>query len=235
MRLSLTAELGLDLGDDGRANKPIEGFQFVYPFGCSVAVLESEKRPSSSQTTALLTTGALNFPVHEAVLALHHNSANGGRVMACGSFRVFVDEFLTKEENQKLVDVVFDVEAKSAKRAVSLKPPVPRDFASRSSIPLIGKMSSNLKCAFECNPDLSSNIFSLFENNLFKVHFDLQREAVALHKRLNIERKNLTLISPVFETPMLGLTPAVFPPVLVDIDTPGLELYDLDDEFANPK
>lgn len=188
----------------------------------------------------LLTSGNLNFPVNEPLLALNFDASTKGRVLVCGSFQLFADEYLPKEENRKLVDVVFDIEKTHLKSLKEFK--VPRtsgvqgiNFSKRTTVPCIEKMSNNLKCAFECNPDLSSNIFSLFENNLFKVHFDLQREAIELHKRLNIERKNLTLISPVFETPMLGLTPAVFPPILVDIDTPGLELYDLDDEFANPK
>lgn len=32
---------------------------------------------------------------------------------------------------------------------------------------------------------------------------------------------------------MLGLTPSVFPPILEDIEPPWLELFDLDDEFAD--
>ncbi len=41
------------------------------------------------------------------------------------------------------------------------------------------------------------------------------------------------MIFPIFETPMLGLTPAVFPPILEEIEPPRLELFDLDDEFAD--
>lgn len=32
---------------------------------------------------------------------------------------------------------------------------------------------------------------------------------------------------------MLGLTPAVFPPILEEVEPPRLELFDLDDEFAD--
>lgn len=32
---------------------------------------------------------------------------------------------------------------------------------------------------------------------------------------------------------MLGLTPAVFPPILEELEPPRLELFDLDDEFAD--
>jgi len=45
----------------------------------------------------------------------------------------------------------------------------------------------------------------------------------------------LTLIPPSLETPMLGLTPATFPPILRELPIPNLELFDLDDEFASEK
>ena len=45
----------------------------------------------------------------------------------------------------------------------------------------------------------------------------------------------MSLIPPQFETPMLGLVPAVFPPILRELQTPNLELFDLDEEFASEK
>jgi intraflagellar transport protein 52 len=45
----------------------------------------------------------------------------------------------------------------------------------------------------------------------------------------------LTLIPPQLETPMLGLQPATFPPILRELPNPSLELFDLDDEFASEK
>lgn len=52
---------------------------------------------------------------------------------------------------------------------------------------------------------------------------------------MNVPYGPLKLIPPSLEAPMLGLTPAVFPPILIDIEPPKLELFDLDDEFANPE
>jgi intraflagellar transport protein 52 len=60
-------------------------------------------------------------------------------------------------------------------------------------------------------------------------------EAIGLYKKLNVKYETLTLIPPQFETPMLGLVPAVFPPILGELPPPKLELYDLDDEFADQK
>lgn len=45
---------------------------------------------------------------------------------------------------------------------------------------------------------------------------------------MDVKNESLKLIPPIFETPMLGLTPAVFPPILLDVEGPKLELFDLD-------
>ena len=60
-------------------------------------------------------------------------------------------------------------------------------------------------------------------------------EALRLYKQLEMKHEPLTLIPPQFETPMLGLVPAVFPPILSELAPPKLELFDLDDEFADQK
>ena len=75
----------------------------------------------------------------------------------------------------------------------------------------------------------------MFENNLFKFNTDLIPEAISLYKTLSVKHDILTLIPPSLETPMLGLTPATFPPILRELPTPSLELFDLDDEFASEK
>lgn len=56
-----------------------------------------------------------------------------------------------------------------------------------------------------------------------------------LYQTLNVKHDILTLIPPSLETPMLGLQPATFPPILRELPTPSLELFDLDDEFASEK
>jgi len=43
------------------------------------------------------------------------------------------------------------------------------------------------------------------------------------------------LIVPQFETPLLGLQPAIFPPIPRELPPPPLELFDLDEEFASEK
>ena len=226
-------KLDLNLTKNIHDKESVKGLSFVYPFGCSIKM--SECHLQHSKTVPLLTSGQLNFPVKDALLAVYQNSKTGGKIVACGSYKLLTNEYLQKEENQKLVDIIFDFNNEISKKIEPLKPADLEKYNADKTVPCIEKLSENLKSAIETSPDLSTSVFTLFENNLFKVHFGLQKEAIQLHKRLNIERKPLTLIKPVFETPMLGLTPAVFPPILIDIHPPGLELYDLDDEFANPR
>jgi intraflagellar transport protein 52 len=52
---------------------------------------------------------------------------------------------------------------------------------------------------------------------------------------MQVKHEPLTLIVPQFETPLLGLAPGVFPPVLKELNNPSLELFDLDDEFSQEK
>ena len=73
----------------------------------------------------------------------------------------------------------------------------------------------------------------LFEKKLFQIDFSLVPESLRLYKQLDMKHESLTLIPPQFETPMLGLVPAVFPPILSELPPPKLELFDLDDEFAD--
>ena len=73
----------------------------------------------------------------------------------------------------------------------------------------------------------------MFDTSLYKVNFDLLPESIKLYDKLQVKHEPLKLISPIFDTPMLGLTPSVFPPILIELEPPKLELFNLDDEFAN--
>jgi len=50
---------------------------------------------------------------------------------------------------------------------------------------------------------------------------------------MGVPKKPLTLIEPQFEQPLPPLQPAVFPPAIFEPTPPALELFDLDESFAN--
>ena len=217
--------MGISLNDTKTEENEdcFEGLNLLFPYSCTIEL-------TSQKTKTLIHSGKLSFPVKDPLLVLNEENSSG-KIFVCGSYKFFTDEYLKKEDNEKLVSILFekaDAFGNVKQTEIQIKP-------TPKIVPSIEKLSENLKAAIQTNPDLSGNVFNLFENNLFKVHFNLQKETIQLHEKLKVERKPLTLISPVYETPMLGLTPSVFPPILVDMDTPNLELYDLDDEFANLK
>ena len=76
---------------------------------------------------------------------------------------------------------------------------------------------------------------TLYDTNLFKFDCNLIPEAITCYEQMGVKHDTLTLIPPQFETPMLGLMPATFPPILRELPPPNLELFDLDDEFASEK
>lgn len=75
----------------------------------------------------------------------------------------------------------------------------------------------------------------MFNQNLFQFDTNLVPETKTLFKSLDVKHEPLTLIPPTFETPMPSLEPAVFPPSLKELEPPNLELFDLDEQFANEK
>lgn len=79
------------------------------------------------------------------------------------------------------------------------------------------------------------DFLTLYDNNLFKFDSAMIPEAITIYEQLGVKHEQLTLIPPQFETPMLGLSPATFPPILRELPPPNLELFDLDDEFASEK
>ena len=75
----------------------------------------------------------------------------------------------------------------------------------------------------------------MFNSDLFTFDTNLVPEAVRLYEQMGVKHEALTLIPPQFEAPLPSLFPALFPPNLKEPAAPALDLFDLDDEFANEK
>lgn len=203
----------------------LTGFKFVYPFGTSLTV----KAPA----VTLLSSGSVSYPVNEAVLA--YEKIGQGMLIVLGSWKLLSDDYFDKEENAKLMSFILNLVGKENTFVPDSQMINTEKFANRRICPNIEAMSEKLKCAIQDAPDLSHKFLTLFEHNFFKANFDLLPETIRLYSLLSVKHETLGLITPVFESPMLGLSPAVFPPILIEPEEPALELYDLDDEFANPE
>ena len=200
----------------------LTGFKFVYPYGGSLLV----KEPA----IPILTTGTVCYPSNAAVMALY-NHQSGGKLFVVGSWQILSDNYIDKEENGKIIDFILKCVTENefeADTEFSVS-----DFGKKKTVPNIEAMSERLKCGIQESSDISTNFINRFDCNLYNLNFDLLPEALKLYSRLGLKKENLGLIPPIFETPMLGLTPAVFPPILVELEPPKTQLFDLDDEFAN--
>ena len=113
------------------------------------------------------------------------------------------------------------------------KPDKNEDDAAERTIPDIAEMSESLKSSQQDSEELPSNFMGLFDMNLYKTDFDIVKDAIGLYSELAVKHDPQTLIPPQFETPLLGLIPSVFPPILCEQPPPKLELFDLDTEFAD--
>ena len=154
--------------------------------------------------------------------------------MVIGSYQIFSDDFIEKEENLKLQHILFkwlltnEVDLDNGLEEDN-------DIQDYAVIPDTGSMSEQLKSCLQTSEDQSQNFRSLFDFSMFKFDTNMIPEAVSLYSVMAVKHDALTLIPPQFETPLPSLMPAVFPPNLKEPLLPNLEMYDLDEEFASEK
>ncbi|CAM9570952.1 unnamed protein product, partial [Heterosigma akashiwo] len=84
------------------------GLSFVFPYGASMST-QAPARP-------LLSSGPISFPLNRPVAAAweaenrggdeDENNSGGGRLVVVSSVEIFADEWLDKEENQPLMEVL---------------------------------------------------------------------------------------------------------------------------------
>lgn len=54
----------------------------------------------------ILGTGPVSYPTERPILAGYVDKAKGGKVIVCGSLRMFDDEFIKNEDNTKILEGV---------------------------------------------------------------------------------------------------------------------------------
>mmetsp|Transcript_15781 Transcript_15781/g.22865 ORF Transcript_15781/g.22865 Transcript_15781/m.22865 type:complete len:448 (-) Transcript_15781:40-1383(-) len=211
----------IDLRDDH------SGLNFVYPNGVSL----NAQKPA----IPLLSSGPYSLPLNRPLAALYTPKARRGRLIVVGSTSLFSDNFLEKEENQKLQDIMF--RWLLGEEGVNLDQGLEEDndLQEYSIVPEISQLSQNLKSCLQTSEGIPMNFRTMFDNSLFKFDVEMVPEAVELYQTMGVKHEALNLIPPQFEAPLPNLLPAVFPPNLKEPMPPALDLFDLDEEFASEK
>jgi len=204
------------------------GLEFVYPYGATLNV----QKPAIS----ILSTGPISYPLNRPVAAVYHKQKPpSGRLCVVGSVRMWDDDFLEKEGNAKLQEIMFKwlLNANDCELGYSYgEEPELNDY---HYIPQTQSLAENLKSCLQEGEPLPRDFTQLFDDSLFKFDTNLIPEAIKLYAELGVKHEPLTLIPPQFETPMPALQPAVFPPCLREPPAPALDLYDLDEQFASER
>ncbi|KDO28940.1 hypothetical protein SPRG_05813 [Saprolegnia parasitica CBS 223.65] len=186
-----------------------------------------------------LSSGFISFPMNRPVAAVY--SADGvsappkkcGRLAVLGSAHVFSDDWLDKEENTKLQDILFRWLLKDKEILFDAFDAGDPDLSDYFRLPDTQALSERLRSCMQEGEELPKDFTKLFDNSLFKFDTSLIPEAVALFKELGVKHEPLTLIPPQFECPLPPLKPAVFPPILREPPPPALDQFDLDEHFAS--
>lgn len=200
---------------------------FVYPYGVSLNI-QKPARP-------LLSSGPVSYPMNRPIAAVWEAETmtgdQRGRLIVMGGVEVFGDDWLDKEENAKLSDVLFswlsgdlDVDMASDRGDSQLW--------EYTRAPNVESMSQSIKPCLQGMDDLPKDFTKSFELNMFGFDTNLIPAAVKLFETLGVPHEALTLIPPQFECPLPKLQPATFPPAMREPAPPALDQFDLDEHFA---
>ena len=211
-------------GEDSKSDKLV----FVYPYGASLNV----QRPA----VPILSSGSISFPMNRPITAMWEADtvaagSQRGRLVVVGSVEMFGDDWLDKEENGKICDMLFswllnevDLDMTSDRQDA--------DLSDYSAVPNVEALSQSLKPCLQGMDDLPRDFTQLFDMNMFRFDTDLIPLTIKVYKQLGVPHETLTLIPPQFECPLPKLCAATFPPAMREPAPPALDQFDLDEHFA---
>nr|XP_036868659.1 intraflagellar transport protein 52 homolog isoform X4 [Manis javanica] len=158
----------------------------------------------------------------------------GGKLAVLGSCHMFSDQYLDKEENSKIMDVVFQwlTTADIHLNQIDAEDPEISDYMM---LPDTATLSERLRVCLQEGDENPRDFTTLFDLSIYQLDTTSLPKVIKAHEQLNVKHEPLQLIQPQFETPLPALQPAVFPPSFRELSPPPLELFDLDETFSSEK
>ncbi|KFP81905.1 Intraflagellar transport protein 52, partial [Apaloderma vittatum] len=216
----------LETPDEAGSGHDSQPLTFVYPFGATLNV--------TKPAVPVLSTGSVCFPLNRPILAFYQHESPGGKIAALGSIHMFSDQYLHKEENGKIMDVLFQW-LTTSDICLNQKDMEDPEISDYTMIPDIAVLSEQLRGCLQEGDENPKDFTKLFDTSLYELDTTALPAVIKAYEELNVKHEPLTLIEPQFETPLPPLQPAVFPPIFRDLPPPPLELFDLDEAFASEK
>ncbi|KAF2988124.1 hypothetical protein EK904_007081 [Melospiza melodia maxima] len=206
--------------EDGRGHDS-QALTFVYPFGATLNVMKP--------AVAILSTGSVCFPLNRPVLAFYQHESKGGKMAALGSSHMFSDQYLDKEENGKIMDVLFQWLTTSDIHLNQMDMEDP-EISDYTVLPDTAALSEQLRVCLQEGDENPRDFTKLFDTSLYQLDTTALPSVIKAYEELNMKHEPLQLIQPEFETPL-----PVFPPAFKELPPPALELFDLDETFSSEK
>ncbi|KFO94595.1 Intraflagellar transport protein 52, partial [Buceros rhinoceros silvestris] len=218
----------LETTDADGSGRYSQALTFVYPFGATLNVMKP--------AVAVLSTGSICFPPNRPVLAFYQHESEGGKMAVLGSSHMFSDEYLDKEENGKIMDVLFQWLTTSDIRLnqMDMEDPEVREI-HYTTLPDTATRAEQLRVCLQEGDENPRDFTKLFDTSLYELDTTALPSVIKAYEQLNVKREPLQLVQPQFETPLPALQPAVFPPTFRELPPPPLELFDLDETFSSEK
>ncbi|XP_077976712.1 intraflagellar transport protein 52 homolog isoform X2 [Styela clava] len=214
-----------DSSEKDEINSVSQTLQFVYPYGATLNV--------AKPATSVLSTGSACIPVNRPILAMHQ-SKGGGKLAVLGSVHIFSDQYLDKEENSRVMEVLVQwlTTDEIQLNAIDAEDPEISDY---NMLPHTQILAERLKACLQEGEEVPSDFTQLFDRKLYKMDNSILPKVLSAFDDLKIKHEPLTLIAPNFDTPLPPLQPAVFPPEFNDLPPPSLDLFDLDECYSSEK
>lgn len=211
--------------EDENVGNNAQALTFVYPYGATLSVM----KPAA----AVLSSGCVCFPLNRPVLAFYQGK-EAGKLAVLGSCHMFSDQYIDKEENSKILDVLLQWFMTDSVQLNQIDAEDP-EITDYTMLPDTGGLSEQMRCCLQERDENPGDFTSLLDMSLFNMSTDTLPQVISAYKQLNVKCEPLQLITPQFETPLPQLQPAVFPPSLSDLPPPMLDLFDLDESFSSEK
>ncbi|KAG8007391.1 Intraflagellar transport protein 52-like protein [Nibea albiflora] len=216
--------------EDENIGNDAQALTFVYPYGATLSVMKP--------AVAVLSNWLSLLPPQQACTGIpsrkgqKHNET--GKLAVLGSCHMFSDQYIDKEENSKIMDVVLQwlMTDNIQLNQIDAEDPEITDY---NMLPDTGCLSEQLRVCLQEGDENPRDFTSLFDMSLFNLSTDTLPQVIGAYKQLNVKDEPLQLITPQFETPLPQLQLAVFPPALSDLPPPMLDLFDLDETFSSEK
>uniref|UniRef100_A0A8C5XX46 Uncharacterized protein n=1 Tax=Microcebus murinus TaxID=30608 RepID=A0A8C5XX46_MICMU len=163
---------------------------------------------------AVLSTGSVYFQLNRSILAFYYSKSQGEKLAVLGSCHMFTDQYLDKEENSKIMDVVFqwfmteDIQLNQ----IDADDPEMSDYMM---LPDTATLSEQLRVCLQEGKGNPWDFTTLFDLSIYQRDTTSSCKVIKAHEQLNLKHEPLQLIQP-----------AVFPPSFRELPLPPLELFE---------